>query len=84
MQKPPGSAARGVYPHLAGLFRGGVDAELIPEQWDQLARVAASLKNRVCPAHVIVQRLANRSPSDRLARALTMLGQWEGRCDKTQ
>jgi TnpA family transposase len=65
---------QGAYPHLAGLFRGTVEADLIPEQWDQLARVAASLKNRVCPAHVIVQRLANRSPSDRLARALTMLG----------
>jgi TnpA family transposase len=58
----------------AGLFRGGVDADLIWEQWDQLVRVAASLKNRVCPAHVVVQRLANSSPSDRLAKALTMLG----------
>ena len=48
--------------------------DLIPEQWDQLVRVAASLKNRVCPAHVVVQRLANSSPSDRLAKALTMLG----------
>lgn len=63
-----------VYPDLAGLFRGGVDADLIWEQWDQLVRVAASLKNRVCPAHVVVQRLANSSPSDRLAKALTMLG----------
>ena len=51
-----------------------VDVDLIPEQWDQLVRVAASLKNRVCPAHVVVQRLANSSPSDRLAKALTMLG----------
>jgi len=63
-----------VYPKLAGIFRGGVDVDLIPEQWDQLVRVAASLKNRVCPAHVVVQRLANSSPSDRLAKALTMLG----------
>jgi TnpA family transposase len=63
-----------VYPNLAGIFRGGVDVDLIPEQWDQLVRVAASLKNRVCPAHVVVQRLANSSPSDRLAKALTMLG----------
>ena len=39
-----------------------------------MVRVAASLKNRVCPAHVVVQRLANSSPSDRLAKALTMLG----------
>jgi TnpA family transposase len=63
-----------VYPNLTGIFRGGVDVDLIREQWDQLVRVAASLKNRVCPAHVVVQRLANSSPSDRLAKALTMLG----------
>jgi hypothetical protein len=63
-----------VYPNLAGIFRGGVDVDLIPEQWDQLVRVAASLKNRVCPAHVVMQRLANSSPSDRLAKVLTMLG----------
>jgi TnpA family transposase len=36
--------------------------------------VAASLKNRVCPAHIIIQRLAHRSPADRLAKALTHLG----------
>ena len=48
-----------VYPNLAAIFRGGVDVDLIPEQWDQLVRVAASLKNRVCPAQVVVQRLAS-------------------------
>jgi TnpA family transposase len=63
-----------VYPNLSGIFRGGVDVSLIREQWDQLARVAASLKNRVCPAHVVIQRLAHRSPADRLAKALTHLG----------
>jgi len=59
---------------LDPLFRGTADAELIPEQWDQLVRVAASLKNRTAPANVIIQRLANSSPSDRLAKALTALG----------
>jgi TnpA family transposase len=63
-----------LYPKLSGIFRGGVDVGLIREQWDQLVRVAASLKNRVCPAHVIIQRLANRSPADRLAKALSHLG----------
>jgi TnpA family transposase len=56
------------------LFRGAADSELIVEQWDQLVRVAGSLKNRTAPANVIVQRLANSSPSDRLAKALTALG----------
>ena len=50
------------------LFRGVADAELIAEQWDQLVRVAASLKNRTSPANVIIQRLTNSSPSDRLAK----------------
>ena len=34
-----------------------------------------ALKNRTAPANVIIQRLANSSPSDRLAKALTALGQ---------
>jgi TnpA family transposase len=50
------------------------DAELIAEQWDQLVRVAASLRNRTAPANVIIQRLTNSTPSDRLAKALTALG----------
>ena len=37
-------------------------------------RVAASLKNKVTPAHVVLHRLANASPSDRLAKACTALG----------
>jgi TnpA family transposase len=51
-----------------------VDLALIGEQWDQLVRVTASLKNRVAPAHVVLQRLTNASPSDRVAKALTALG----------
>jgi TnpA family transposase len=59
---------------LDGLFRGVVDVALIREQWDQLVRVASSLKDRTTPAHVVLDRLAAGSPSDRLAKALTMLG----------
>ena len=51
-----------------------VDLALIREQWDQLVRVGASLRNRVAPAHVVLQRLANASLSDRVAKALTALG----------
>jgi TnpA family transposase len=57
------------------LWSGTIDTNLIREQWDQLVRLAASLKNRTAPANVITQRLANSSPSDRLAKALTALGQ---------
>ena len=56
------------------LFQGAVDVVSIREQWDSLVRLAASLRNRSAPAHVIVQRLAGGSPSDRLTKALRALG----------
>ena len=59
---------------LNPLFDGTADTDRIREQWDFLVRVAASLKNRIAPTNVIVQRLANASASDRLAGALTALG----------
>ena len=62
------------YGRLEPLFRGGIDTELIREQWDQLVRIASSLRQRTAPAHVVVQRLAGSSPSDRVAKALTALG----------
>ncbi len=36
--------------------------------------LTASLRNRVASAHVVLQRLANASPADRVAKALTALG----------
>jgi TnpA family transposase len=62
------------YGRLDEVIRGTVDTELIREQWDQLIRVAASLRNRTAPAHVVLQRLAGSAPSDRLAKALAALG----------
>lgn len=54
-------------------FYGPVNLNIIREQWDGLVRLAASLRDRTCPAHLVIQRLAN-SPTDRLSRALTELG----------
>lgn len=51
-----------------------MDTALLREQWDQLVRLAASLRNRTAPAHVVLRRLASSAPSDRLAKALTALG----------
>ena len=56
------------------IIRSTVDTELIREQWDQLVRVAASLRDRTAPANVVVGRLANSGRSDRLSKALTALG----------
>lgn len=63
------------YGPLDAVLHGTVDLALIREQWDQLVRVTASLRNRTAPAHVILTRLASSAPSDRLAKALTALGQ---------
>ena len=50
------------------------DLDIIEEQWEEMIRVAISLKQRTAPAHVIVQRLTNSFPSDRLSKAFTNLG----------
>lgn len=59
---------------LASLLNKSSDMDIVTEQWDQMLRVAASLKKRLTPAHVIMERLINGSPSDRLSRAFTQLG----------
>lgn len=62
------------YGAIDGMFRGAIDIALVREQWDSMVRVAASLRARRAPAHVVLDRLAASTPSDRLAKALTMLG----------
>jgi hypothetical protein len=49
---------------LERIIDGTVDTALIREQWDQLVRVAASLRNRTAPAHLVLERLAG-SPRSR-------------------
>lgn len=60
------------YSELDTLLRSSVDTDLVRAQWDQLVRVAASLRQRTAPAHAVLQRLANSS--NRLSKALTALG----------
>jgi TnpA family transposase len=62
------------YGRLDDIIHGTVDTALIREQWDQLVRIAASLRNRTAPAHVVLRRIASSAPSDRPAKALTALG----------
>lgn len=50
------------------------DLGIVEEQWEEMLRVATSLKQRTAPAHVIVQRLTNSYPADRLSKAFTHLG----------
>lgn len=60
------------YDFLEDLFTGVIDLQLIREQWDTIVRIAASLKNGIAPAHVIIQRLAGRE--DKVSKALQALG----------
>jgi TnpA family transposase len=39
-----------------------------------MRHIALSLQQRTAPAHVVVQRLLNSYPSDRLSKAFTHLG----------
>jgi TnpA family transposase len=48
--------------------------DLVVEQWPVMRHVALSLQQRTAPAHVVVQRLLNSYPSDRLSMAFTHLG----------
>jgi TnpA family transposase len=62
------------YGPLDALFHGTLDAGLVRIHWDQLVRIAASLRMRTAPAHVILERLAPSTRSDSLAKAVTTLG----------
>ena len=62
------------YGAFTPLLTKTADLDLIEEQWPSMIRVALSLKKRTAPAHVIVQRLTNSYPSDRLSKAFTNLG----------
>lgn len=56
------------------LLNKTADIDIVEEQWEAMIHVAQSLKERTTPEHVIVQRLTNSFPADRLSRAFTNLG----------
>ena len=62
------------YGEFAPLLNKTANIDIIEEQWDGMIQVAQSLKERTAPAHVVVQRLTNSFPSDRLSKAFTNLG----------
>jgi len=64
----------GDYGVFTPLLTKTADLGIVEEQWEEMMRVALSLKQRTAPAHVIVQRLTNSFPSDRLSKAVTNLG----------
>ena len=59
---------------FAPLLTKIADLDIVEEQWEARLRVALSLKQRTAPAPVIVERLTNSFPSDRVSKAFTNLG----------
>ncbi|MCB1713809.1 MAG: Tn3 family transposase [Candidatus Competibacteraceae bacterium] len=64
----------GDYGVFTPLLTKTADLNIIEEQWEEMIRVALSLKQRTAPAHVVVQRLTSSFPLDRLSKAFTNLG----------
>ena len=62
------------YGDFKPLLNKTVDLAIIEEQWEAMIRVTLSLKQRTVSAHIVVQRLTNSFPSDRLSKAFTNLG----------
>jgi TnpA family transposase len=62
------------YGILTPLLNKTANIDIVVEQWVEMLRVALSLKQRTVPAHIVVQRLMNSFPSDRLSKAFTHLG----------
>jgi TnpA family transposase len=56
------------------LVNKSANIDIVVEQWAAMLRVVLSLLHRTVPAHVVVQRLINSYPSDRLSKAFTHLG----------
>ena len=56
------------------LLNKKANIDIVLEQLDAMLRVALSLRQRTVPAHIVVQRLINSFPSDRLSKAFTNLG----------
>ena len=62
------------YGVLDPLLTKTVSIDPVIEQFDQMVRIAASLKKKLSPAHEIIRRLSKGSPSDKLSKAFTQLG----------
>lgn len=65
------------YPVLAPLIAGQVKEKLIEDHWDELLRLAASIKTGTVTASLILKKLAAYPRQNGLARALRELGRLE-------
>jgi TnpA family transposase len=71
----PGDAKR--YPTLAGLIGGTINVKHIRAQWDDILRLAASIRQGTVTASLMLQKLGSYPRQNGLAVALRELGRIE-------
>src|SRR6266516_6521598 len=67
----------GAYGQLNSLLFGQVKSKLIIEQWDEMRRVASSIRHGTVSASLLMRKLAAYPRQNQVARALTELGKLE-------
>jgi len=67
----------GEYGSLNTLQFSQVNAKLITEQWDEMRRVAFSIRHGTVSASLLMRKLAAYPRQNRVARALTEMGKLE-------
>lgn len=65
------------YGTLKTLLFGKVNRKLIVEQWDEMRRVASSIRHGTVSASLLMRKLAAYPRQNQVARALTELGKLE-------
>ncbi|TMX13880.1 Tn3 family transposase, partial [Aeromonas salmonicida subsp. achromogenes] len=71
----PGDAKQ--YPTLAGLIGGNINVKLIRTHWDEILRLAASIKQGTVTASLMLRKLGSYPRQNGLAVALRELGRIE-------
>ena len=65
----------GSFKNIEPLFQPApVDLEIIVDQWDAMVRIAASVRDRLVPASVVLRQIENAPDRDPTARAIKTLG----------
>jgi TnpA family transposase len=67
----------GAYGSLNSLLFGQVKSKLIIEQWDEMRRVASSIRHGTVSASLLMRKLAAYPRQNQVARALTEMGKLE-------
>jgi TnpA family transposase len=62
---------------FADLFQGPIDVALLERNWDDLLRLATSIRHGVVPASLIMRKLRSYSRQNELSRALNEMGKLE-------